>query len=204
MTPFDRFLAPLTSVPMSPLEILATGFGLWSVVCYVRESVWSWPTGLINVLLYIVLFWNVKLYADTGLQFVYVGLQAYGWWLWLHGGADQGRLAISRTSPRLWLILILVSAVAYLAMGAVLDRWTDTDVPWWDSLPAVTSLVAQWLLAKKKLENWWVWIGTDLIYIPLYLHKQLYLTAALYAVFLVLCLLGWRSWNRTYLARAAA
>jgi len=189
---------------MSPLEILATGFGLWSVWCYVKESVWSWPTGLVNVLLYILLFWNAKLYADTGLQVVYVGLQAYGWWQWLRGGADHGQLIISRTAPRLWLILVLVAAAAYLPMGLLLDLWTDTDVPWWDSLPAVTSLVAQWLLAKKKLETWLVWIVTDLIYIPLYLHKHLYLTAGLYAVFLVLCILGWRSWNRTYLARAAA
>lgn len=207
---FNWFLTPLlpwAAVPwlqMSPLEITATVFGLWSVIAYVRESVWAWPTGLVNVLLYILLFWNIKLYADTGLQFVYVGLQIYGWWQWLHGGAGRQELRISRTSIRLWLVLAAVAAVAYVPMGLLLDHFTDTDVPWWDSAPAVTSLIAQWMISKKKLENWWVWIVTDLVYIPLYLHKQLYLTTGLYALFLVLCILGARQWHRTYRASAGA
>lgn len=206
----DWFLTPLlpwAALPwlqMSPLEIVATVFGLWSVIAYVRESVWAWPAGLINVLLYIVLFWNIKLYADTGLQVIYVGLQLYGWWQWLHGGAGRSELRISRTSPRLLLTLAAVAVAAYVPMGLLLDHLTDTDVPWWDSAPAVTSLVAQWMISKKKLENWWVWIVTDLVYIPLYLHKQLYLTAGLYALFLVLCILGARQWHRTYRASAGA
>lgn len=186
-----------TWLPMSPLEMLATIFGLWSVWCYVKESVWSWPAGLINVVLFIVLFWNAKLYADTVLQVIYVVLQCYGWWQWLHGGKNRTALVISRTSRRMWLILAVLLVVAYIPMGLALDHWTDTDVPWWDALPTVTSLMAQWLLTKKKLENWAVWIVTDCIYIPLYCYKQLYLTAGLYAVFLILCCIGWRAWLRT-------
>lgn len=205
----DAILTPLQPWPglpwlqMSPLEIAATVFGLWSVIAYVRESVWAWPTGLINVILYILLFWNSRLYGDTALQVVYVVLQFYGWWQWLHGGAGRRQLPITATSPRLWLSLGAIAAVAYVPMALLLGRYTDTDVPWWDSAPTISSLVAQWMISKKKLENWYVWIATDLVYIPLYLYKQLYLTAGLYAVFLVLCVLGLRAWTRTLRAAPA-
>lgn len=207
---FDTILTPLQpwqSLPwlqMSPLEIAATIFGLWSVIAYVRESVWAWPAGLINVILYILLFWNARLYGDTALQVVYVVLQFYGWWQWLHGGAERRQLQITRTSPRLWLTLGAITVIAYVPMALLLGRFTDTDVPWWDSAPTITSLVAQWMISKKKLENWYVWIATDLVYIPLYCYKQLYLTAGLYAVFLVLCILGVRTWTKTYRSSAAA
>ena len=191
-------------LPMSPLEILATVFGFWSVVAYVRESVWSWPTGLVNVALYILLFWNARLYGDTGLQVVYVVLQCYGWWQWVRGGDQHGQLHITRTSPRLWWTLGIISIVLYVPMGLFLGHFTDTDVPWWDTAPTVTSLIAQWMISKKKLENWWIWIATDLVYIPLYCYKHLYLTAGLYAVFLGLCIIGWRTWTRTYRSSAAA
>jgi nicotinamide mononucleotide transporter len=205
----DTLLAPLTPWPslpwltMSPLEIAATVFGLWSVIAYVRESVWAWPAGLINVLLYIVLFWQVGLYADSGLQVVYVGLQLYGWWCWLHGGAARSRLHITRTRTREWLVMALIALAAFVPMGLFLDRWTDSTVPWWDAAPTVTSLVAQWMISRKKLENWWVWIATDIIFIPLYAYKGLWLTAGLYSVFLVLCVLGLISWHRS-LRRAIA
>lgn len=206
----DWFLAPLTpwpSVPwlqMSPLEILATAFGLWSVIAYVRENVWAWPAGLINVLLYILLFWNVRLYGDAGLQVVYVALQGYGWWLWLRGGPQRSALAITRTTRHEWATLALIGVVAYVPMGFFLKLYTDTDVPWWDAAPTVSSLIAQWMISRKKLENWWVWIVTDLVYIPLYAYKQLWLTAALYGLFLTLCFIGIRQWTRTVRASAGA
>jgi len=193
-------LIPLQSLPwlqMSPLEITATIFGLWSVIAYVRESVWAWPSGLINVALYILLFWQARLYGDTGLQVVYVVLQIYGWWQWMHGGANRRELTITRTSPRQWLTLGAIAVLAYVPMGFLLERFTDTDVPWWDAAPTVSSLIAQWMISKKKLENWWVWIVTDLVYIPLYAYKHLYLTAGLYAVFLILCIMGVRSWTQS-------
>ena len=206
----EWFLTPLTpwqTVPwlqMSPLEILATVFGLWSVIAYVRESVWAWPSGLINVLLYILLFWNARLYGDTGLQVVYVVLQGYGWWLWLRGGPQHGTLPITRTSRQEWLQLVGIGVVVYLPVGWFLDTWTDTDVPWWDAAPTISSLIAQWMISRKKLENWWVWIVTDLVYIPLYASKHLWLTAALYCVFLTLCIIGLRQWTRTVRATVGA
>jgi nicotinamide mononucleotide transporter len=204
----DWFMAPLQPhsawLAISPLEILATLFGLWSVIAYVRGSLWAWPAGLINVLLYIALFWQARLYGDAALQVVYVGLQVYGWWQWLHGGAGRRGLAITRTPPRLWLLLGAIAGAAFAPVGWLLGRYTDTDVPWWDAGPTISSLIAQWLLSKKKLENWWVWIATDIAYIPLYAYKGLNLTAALYGLFLILCVLGTRRWTREYRSSAAA
>jgi nicotinamide mononucleotide transporter len=191
-------------LPMSPLEIAATVFGLWSVVCYVRESVWAWPTGLINVLLYIVLFWHGKLYAETCLQVIYVVLQFYGWWQWARGGVQHHGVAIRRTSPRLWSLFALIAVAASLPIAFALGRWTDSTVPWWDAVPTVLSLIAQWMISKKLLENWLVWIIVDLISIPLFAYKGFYLTAGLYAVFLILCVIGLRTWHRTYRSSAVA
>jgi nicotinamide mononucleotide transporter len=183
---------------MCPLEILATIFGLWSVICYVRESVWSWPAGLINVALYSILFWHWGLYAETGLQVIFVGLQLYGWWQWVRGGNQKLGVTITRTTTKLWVILVSLSIVTMLPFGLALSHWTDSTVPWWDTIPTVLSLIAQWMISKKKLENWWVWIVVDCISIPLFAYKGLYLTAGLYGVFLILCCLGLRSWTKTY------
>jgi nicotinamide mononucleotide transporter len=202
---FAWILAPLAPwLPMCPLEIAATVFGLWSVWCYVKENVWSWPTGLLNVLLYIALFWNGKLYAESCLQVVYVVLQIYGWWQWVRGGERHHGVVITRTSARLWLLLALIAVATVLPIRYALGHWTDSTVPWWDAIPTVLSLVAQWMISKKKLENWLVWILVDLISIPLFAYKGFYLTAGLYGVFLLLCFMGMREWLRKYRSSAAA
>jgi nicotinamide mononucleotide transporter len=202
----DWFLQPLKPwdalpwLTMCPLEIIATVFGLWSVACYVRESVWAWPTGLINVLLFIVLFYQWGLFAETGLQVVFVGLQIYGWWQWLRGGERHQGVVITRTSAREWMVLGGLAVIAAIPIGLLLDHKTTSTVPWWDTIPTVLSLVAQWMISHKKLENWLVWIVVDLISIPLFAYKELYLTAALYGVFLILCCFGLRAWLTTWRA----
>lgn len=202
----DWFLQPLQPwvqlpwLTMCPLEIIATVFGLWSVACYVRESVWAWPTGLINVLLFIVLFYHWGLFAETGLQVVFVVLQLYGWWQWLRGGESHQGVVITRTSAREWVVLGGLAVIAIVPIGLLLDHKTTSTVPWWDTIPTVLSLVAQWMISHKKLENWLVWIVVDLISIPLFAYKGLYLTAALYGVFLILCCFGLRAWLKTWRA----
>ncbi len=199
-------LQPWASLPwfkICPLEILATIFGLWSVICYVRESVWAWPAGLINVALFIVLFWQWGLFAETGLQVVFVVLQIYGWWQWLRGGEQHQGVTITRTSPRLWFVLGGLALIGIVPLGLILTHWTTSTVPWWDTIPTVLSLVAQWMISHKKLENWLVWMVVDLISIPLFAYKGLYLTAGLYGVFLILCCFGLRAWLKTWRATNA-
>lgn len=201
----DALLAPVaTWLPMCPLEIVATIFGLWSVWAYTRESLWAWPSGLLNVVLYIALFWSGKLYAETVLQVIYVVLQIYGWWQWMRGGDRHAGVVITRMTPRLWIVLGLIAVGSIVPIGLSLARWTDSTTPWWDAIPTVLSLIAQWMISQKKLENWLVWIVVDLFSIPLFAAKGFYLTAGLYVIFLVLCCIGLRQWLRILRSTAAA
>lgn len=182
---------------MSYLEIVAAGMGLLSVWLTVKQNIWCWPTGLVMVILYLIIFWQVKLYADMGLQAVYIVLQLYGWYEWLYGGADKSELKVSRLSRQMRQFLVAIALASTLAMGYSLDTYTDASLPYWDSTITVGSLIAQWLLTKKILENWLIWIAVDIFSIGIYFYKILYLTAGLYAVFLLLALSGYFTWKNT-------
>lgn len=188
---------------MSSLEIVAACFGAVSVWLSTRQNVLSWPTAIVNVLLYVVIFHGARLYADMGLQLVYAALSVYGWWQWKFGGADHGTLLVTRTGPRLALVLLALALAGWLALVALLSR-TDASLPWLDAGLTSASLVAQWMMTRKKLESWLVWIAVDVVYVPMFLYKQLYATAVLYAVFLVLAAMGWREWRRDWLQRPTA
>jgi nicotinamide mononucleotide transporter len=181
---------------MSPIELAAAFFGLLSVWLYVRESVWSWPTGLVMVVLYIEVFYRAKLYADVGLQVIYVGLQVYGWYEWLHGGPNRSELRVSRAPAPLLILLLATGAVGTAVLGYLLHRYTDAALPYWDSAIAAFSLVAQWMLAKKLLENWLFWIAVDVVAVGVYFAKGLYPTTLLYAVLLGMATLGYFQWRR--------
>lgn len=188
---------------MSSWEIVAAIFGLVGVYLTVRENIWCWPVGLVNVGLYIYVFWQAKLYADMGLQAVYVVLCLYGWWAWLHGGKDHDELPVGKTPAWAWWVSIAGGIAASWALGTFLYAKTDDALPYWDAGTTAFSLVAQWLQTRKWIENWWVWIVVDAIYVPIYLVKGLWATAVLYGVFLVLAVLGDRAWRRSLAARAA-
>ncbi|HJQ27306.1 MAG TPA: nicotinamide riboside transporter PnuC [Blastocatellia bacterium] len=182
---------------MNTWEIIGAALGLISVWLTVRQNIWCWPTGLVMVALYAVVFFQAKLYADAGLQLVYIGLQIYGWYEWLHGGKDQGRLEVTRITLRLGLALGVIAAVATALMGYTLATKTDAALPYWDSAATVLSLVAQWMLAKKIIENWLVWITVDVLSIGIYTAKGLYPTTVLYTAFLLMATLGWIEWRKT-------
>jgi nicotinamide mononucleotide transporter len=178
-------------------EILAVLFGVISVYLSTRENIWSWPTALVNVSLYFVVFYEAKLYADMGLQVVYFALSLYGWYEWLYGGENRTELHVSRTRGSLGARLLLVGITAAAVLGTVLARFTDAALPYLDSATTSTSLVAQWMMTRKLLENWALWIALDVVYIGMFIFKGLYLTAANYAVYLVLAVLGHIAWKRS-------
>jgi nicotinamide mononucleotide transporter len=182
---------------VSALELLAAITGAFSVWLSVRQNIWSWPTAIVNVLLYTVVFWNAKLYADMGLQVIYAVLSLYGWYQWLYGGAGRTELRVTRTPPRIAAILTVVAAVGSALLGALLRHATDAALPFMDSFLSSTSLVAQWMMTKKLLENWLVWIAVDVLYVGMFLFKGLYVTAGLYAVFLGLAVRGYLDWRRS-------
>ena len=185
----------------SPLESTAAAFGVVSVFLSTRQNIWSWPTAIVNVALYTIVFYNGRLYGQMGLQAVFFILSVYGWYQWLHGGEQKTELRVSRASPRLLGILAGLNLVAWVALAAILRR-TDAALPWLDALLATTSLVAQWMMTRKILENWILWIALDIVYMPMFLSQRLYATALLYAAFLVLAVMGFVQWRRSIVARA--
>ena len=144
-----------------------------------------------------VLFWKARLFADAALQVVYFGFGIWGWWNWLYGGKDRSRLNVARAGRlEIGLLLILLPLLTW-GLREVLVR-VNGAAPWGDALTTMLSLQAQYLLCRKRLENWFFWMAADLIYIPLYLVRGLPLTALLYAVFLGLCVAGLREWWKSW------
>jgi nicotinamide mononucleotide transporter len=183
---------------VNTLEWIAAIAGVVSVYLSARENIWSWPTGIVNVGLYIIVFRRAGLYSDTGLQVVYLILSIYGWYEWLYGGKNRTELAVSRAARREWLVSIPLAVVFWIALGTYTARLHGVALPYADSGLTTLSLVAQWMLTRKRLENWMLWIVADTLYVPMYLYKRLPVTAALYVVFLVLAAMGLRSWWRSY------
>ena len=169
------------------------GICVWLVV---REHLWNWPVGLANNIVFFILFLRGRLYADMGLQIIYLGLGIYGWVNWIFGGKNHTALMISRTTRIEWIALAATIPICTLGMREILIRVNDA-APLWDALTTVLSLAAQYLLCRKRFENWWFWIAADVIYIPLYFTRKLPLTAVLYVVFLAMCLIGVREWSRS-------
>ena len=188
---------------MNPIEIVAAVFGVISVFLSVRQNIWSWPTAIVNVGLYVFVFYESKLYADTGLQVIYVVLNAYGWYHWLYGGKNRTELPVSRTSPRLGAFLVGLGLAGTALIGTLLAQKTDAALPYMDAMTTSTSLVAQWMMTRKLLENWIVWVSVDVIYIGMYIYKSLYVTAALYLVFLILSAMGYFQWRASLRERTA-
>jgi nicotinamide mononucleotide transporter len=182
-------------------EVLAVIFGIVSVYLSTREHIWSWPTALVNVALYFVVFYEAKLYADMGLQVVYFGLSLYGWYEWLYGGANRTELHVSRTTKSLGVRLLIIGVVCAAVLGTLLARFTDAALPYVDSATTSTSLVAQWMMTRKILENWAVWMAVDVVYVGMFIYKHLYLTGALYTVFFVLAAMGYVQWKRSLVGR---
>ena len=188
---------------MDALEIAAVLLTVVAVYLTTREVAWCWPLGMVSVVLYAVVFWRAKLYADMGLQAFYFALSAYGFWAWRHGGRDHGALAVTRSPRGTRLVLLAAGAAAGALLGTGLHRFSDASLPYLDSTLTSFSLVAQWMQTRKLLEAWLVWLALDLIYVGMFVFKGLVLTAGLYAVFLALAVAGYLAWRRSMVERAA-
>jgi len=185
------------SVPITWAEVLANLLALASIWLAIRDNVWNWPLGILNAVCFIVLFTDVKLYANVFLQFVFIGLSVFGWWEWsARRGADQELLHIRRMRPGEWVWLNVSGAAFCVAWIVVLGRWTDSPTPLLDSLTMVLSVLAVYAQARKWLEAWWYWIAFNLVSIPLHIDRELYPTAILFGVFAVMSVLGLIDWMR--------
>ncbi len=189
-------------LPLDLTEVFGFVTGGTCVWLVVRQHILNWPLGLANNAVFIVLFFEARLFADMGLQLVYVVLGVLGWYWWLHGGVQRSQLHVSRATPATLLVLAALVAVGTGGLTLFLRSIGDA-APFLDALTTTLSLAAQYLLTRKLIENWYIWIVADIIYIGLYVTKGLPLTAALYTLFLGLCLLGLREWQRSLSGTAA-
>jgi nicotinamide mononucleotide transporter len=175
--------------------------GVWLTA---RQIVWCWPAGFVSVLLSALVFFHSRLYGSAALQVVYAALSLYGWYEWLHGGAGDGRLAVSRTPPRWRAGLALAALALSIGLGLFLRYRTDAALPFWDAGTTAFSLAAQLMTTRKWLESWLVWIPLDVVYVGMYLSQGLPAFAGLYAVYLVLAVLGLVAWRRSMAASPEA
>jgi len=186
-------------------ELLGFLTGVINVWLLTRRNVWNWPFGLSNNALYIAVFLSSGLYGDAALQVLYRVLGIYGWihwWRSARGNAESRAVAVTKTTLATWQWLIPTTIAGALILSWFLDRFTDSTVPVWDSATTSISLAATFGQARKLLESWWLWILADLIYIPLYIYKGLWLTAGLYLIFFAICIVGLREWRTALFNRS--
>ena len=187
----------LWGAPTTWLEIVAFAIALAMVGCNIREIHWGWPLAIVSSVLYFALFWRSKLYGDAALQVFFAVVAFWGWLQWLRGRREDGSaLTVSRLSRAGLTRVLLACAVLWPATGLFLKHFTDTDVPWWDAFPTAVSIVGQFLLGRKFIENWAVWIVVNVVSVGLFAYKGLWLTALLYTLFIALSGVGWRAWQR--------
>ena len=171
--------------------------GVFYVVLAARENIWCWLFGLVNVTLFFFITFNATFYSDAGLQVVYFGLTLYGWHQWVSGkNKEKPPLQITKTSLQLWAKLIPITALFVLILYPFLDHFTDTDVAFWDALTTALSLTATWMTARKKLENWLVWIMVDPIYVVLLYYKGYPLSSLLFGIYTVIAVVGYFKWKQ--------
>jgi len=181
---------------MSALEIVAVIVSVLAVWLTTRRQPLCWPVGLVSVILYAKVFFDAKLYSDLLLQGFFAVMIVYGWVGWRRNArATDGAVAVGRVSPHDWVIGFAAGGLGTVLLGAVMAYFTDAAVPWLDAGLTSFSLVAQYWTARRWIENWWVWIAVDVIYTGLFLYKELYLTAGLYAFFIGLAVRGLWSWS---------
>ena len=180
---------------MSGLELFAATLGVIAVWLTVKQNPWCWPIGLVMVLLYSWVFFEVKLYSDMLLQVIYAGLQLYGWWQWTRAGQNHRGRDVSRLGTQSLASGLALGAIGSLLLGAAMAHWTDAAQPWLDAALTAFSLVAQFWMAQKRLQCWPLWIVLDCVFVGLFIYKGMVLTAALYGLFTLLAVQGWRTWR---------
>jgi len=181
------------------MEFAGTIFGLIYVWYSIRQSLYTWPAGIMTSLIYCLVFFDAKFYAGMGLQIYYLAVSCYGWWSWsrgLNNDSSGDKLIVSRTSARLWTILFLLNLAITAFLYFSLRIYTDSPIPFGDSVTTSFSILATWMLARKKVEHWIIWIFVDLVSASLYLYRGLYFTAFLFLVYTVMAVVGYYEWQK--------
>jgi len=181
---------------METLEIIATITGIIAVALQAKEKIWAWPFAIISVVIAAYIFFHSKLYSDFGLHLIYILLNIYGWIVWSQRSTSKEVIPTKVLADRGIIRSAAVVILGSLVLGYFMTKFTDADLPYFDAFTTSGSLVAQFLLAKKYLQNWLLWIIVDLVAIPIYLYKGLYYFSFLFFVYLLLCIYGYITWKK--------
>lgn len=181
---------------MNHLEMIAALCGLVNIYLIARASMWNWVFGIANVTLYMFIFFKVKLYADMSMQFIFLNLQFYGIYCWCFGGNNHSGEMIDSIKLSTAIKATLSFLILFISIAYILENYTDSTTVISDSITTAMSLVAQWMMSKKYIEHWFVWLVVNVISIQMYLVKSLYLTAGLYAVFIIAVIYGFITWTQ--------
>ncbi len=177
------------------IEWIAVTCGLINVVLIIRRSIWNYPFGFVMVTLYFFIFWDYRLYSDALLQVYFFFIQFYGLWIWLQGRASDGRIRVAPLKHQTFALYLAITAAAWMAISWLMATYTDAAAPRWDAAVAALSVTAQFLMSRRHLESWLLWIVVDVLAIGLFYTRDLVPTAALYAVFLGLAITGYLQWR---------
>lgn len=183
-------------VASSWLEAVAVVAGLMSVWYARKEDIMVYPTGIVNVLIYVFLCYEVKLYADMSINIFYFGMSIYGWIKWTRKTSGNQTRPITMMSWKEWILSTGGLLLFFVILWYILNKFTDSSVPGWDALTTAIFIIGMWLMALKKVENWIFWIAGDLISVPLYASKSLVLSSFQFVVFLALAIAGYIEWRR--------
>ena len=186
---------------MQYIEILGTIVGLLYLWLEYRASIYLWVASVVMPAIYLIIYYDAGLYADFGINIYYLVIAVYGWAAWRYGfaigrGSEGHELPISHTPARLWLPLAGVTSIVFVAIAWVLINLTDSSVPYADAFTTALSVVGLWMLARKYIEQWWVWLVVDVASVALYIYKDLHFSAALYALYAVVAVFGYIKWKK--------
>lgn len=193
------------AVQIDILELSGLVFGLLAVFFLIKENIFTWPTGIIYVLISFVIFWQQRLYGDFILHVFFLVLNIYGWYYWIAGkNKNEEELPVTRTASSFRIKVLIISGIGILAFGYFLDNihfiWPDLGeaaVPYWDSTTSILSVTAMWLQARKKIENWLIWFLVDVLATGIYIYKGIYFYAALYGIYIFLAIAGYIAWKKS-------
>ena len=183
------------------LELAAVIFAVAYLVLAVRENSLCWYAAGISTLIFLFIFWDVKLYMESGLQIYYLAMAFYGWYQWRGAQTETVSLRVSKWRAKQHVVALALIATLTFVSGSLLNSGTDANLPYLDSFTTWASVVTTFMVARKILENWFYWLVIDSVSIYLYLDRELYFTSLLFAIYIVIIFFGWFAWNRSYRQR---
>ncbi len=183
---------------VNKVELLGAILGLFYIFFSIRQHILTWPTGLLASIFYVIIFFKSGFYADMGLQVYYVVISIYGWYFWLKGKrtAESEKIPVKTTRKILWIKILGITFLLFLIILYILKNFTNSTVPVMDSLTTAFSITATWMLARKYIEHWIIWIFVDIVSAGLYIYKNLWPTVILFLVYTVMAYLGFIEWKK--------